>query len=177
MIRHGFIRSKDEIKFLILYSLSFVKFPINFDNILDVCTWCDDGFDYFEFNIAFNELVASHHIEEFTDEAVKTYIITRKGIDTSIAFENKLPVSIKELANISALRVTRTIRRDSCISASTARREAENDFVVTLKMDDIFALDFMVVSESQANLLEMQFKQNAEKIYSDILYSLTKDYE
>ena len=175
MIRHGFIRSKDEIKFLILYSLTFVSFPVDFDKILDICTWCDEGFDYFQFNEAFLELIPSEHIHKQIIDGAEFYKTTEKGIATSKAFETKLPASVKELANISALRVTKEIRRDACIETTTTMR-SDNDFVVTMKMEDIFSLDFMVVSKTQASLLERQFKRNAEKIYNDILHSLTKEF-
>lgn len=173
MKRYGFIRTKDEIKFLILYSLNFITFPINYDKILDICTWCDDGFDYFQFNEAFLELIESNHLDKNSDE---TFLITEKGINTAKAFENKLPVSVKELANISALRVKKEILREACIETSTVKKN-EHDYIVTMKMEDIFSIDFMVVSQTQANLLERQFKKNAEKIYNDVLNSLTKEYE
>ncbi|MFI3226869.1 MAG: DUF4364 family protein [Clostridia bacterium] len=176
MVRRGFIRSNDEIKFLILYSLTFVKFPIVFDKILDICTWCDDGFDYFQINEAFLQLIESSHIEKTAISGKDHFSITQKGIATSEAFENKLPLSVRQLANISALRVTKEIRRNDCIETKTVKRD-ENDYVVTMKMEDIFSMDFMVVSQSQAALLETQFKKNAERIYNDMLNSLTKDYE
>ncbi|MFI3115476.1 MAG: DUF4364 family protein [Clostridia bacterium] len=176
MLRRGFIRSKDDIKFLILFSLTFVNFPINWDRILDICTWCDEGFDYFEFNDAFLELIKSEHLEKHIDNNHEFFIITQKGIDTANAFEKRLPVSIRELASISALRVTREIRREACIVTKTTKR-AENDYVVTMEMEDIFSIDFTVVSESQGKILEMQFKENAEKIYNDLLNSLVKNYD
>lgn len=176
MLRRGFIRSIDEIKYLILYSLTFVKFPITFERILDICTWCDDGFDYFELNQAFLELNQSNHLEKISIEDKDHFTITEKGIATANAFEKKLPVSVRELANISALRVTREIRRDACIETSTVKR-GEHDYVVNMKMEDIFSLDFMVPSTTQASILELQFKQYAELIYNDILNSLTKYHD
>lgn len=176
MNRHGFIRSKDEIKFLVLYSLSFIDFELTFDNILDICTWCDDGFDYFEFNEAFLELTVSGHVEKTHVDDIDLFIITEKGVKTSKEFESRLPLSVKELANISALRVKKEIRRNACITTRTSKR-AENDFVVTMSMDDIFSMDFMVVSKTQAQLLENQFQKNAEKIYNDILNTLTKNHD
>ena len=176
MKRHGFIRLKDEIKFLILYSLSFVDFYLTFDNILDICTWCDDGFDYFEFNEAFLELSSSGHIQKDTNQTEDLFKISEKGIKTSKEFETRLPLSVRELANISALRVTKEIRRNACIDTLTTKR-SDHDYVVTMTMDDIFSMDFMVVSQLQASLLENQFRKNAEKIYNDILNSLIKDYD
>lgn len=175
MKRYGFIRTKDDIKFLILYSLAFVKFPINSNNVVDICTWCDDGFDYFEFNEAFLELLESEHLSKELINSEDMFSITQKGIDTSKAFEAKLPQSVKERANVSALRVTKAVRRDACIETSTKKCD-ENDFIVSMKMQDVFSLDFAVVSHEQGTMLETHFKKHAEKIYDAILDSLTNDF-
>ena len=38
MIRYGFIRTKDEIKFLILTGMTYLPFPVSYDAIVDICT-------------------------------------------------------------------------------------------------------------------------------------------
>lgn len=175
MIRYGFIRGKDDIKFLVLYSLTFINFEMTFENIIDICTWCDDGFDYFEFNEAFLELIESKHLDKSKKDDEDVFLITEKGIKTAKEFESRLPISIKERANISALRVKKEIRRNACISTKITKRD-EADYVVTMQMEDIFSMDFMVVSENQGRMIEKQFKNYAEKIYDDILNSLIKEY-
>lgn len=172
MERYGFIRGKDDIKFLILNSLSYIKFYIDFDNIYDICTWCDEGFDYFEFNEAFLELVESNHLEENDNNQ---FLITEKGLLTAKEFENRLPASVKDIVNMSALRVTKEIRRNTHIKAKTTKI-SDVDYVVNMEMEDVFSLNFNVTSHDQAALIESQFKKNAEKIYDDILNSLIKEY-
>ena len=44
MIRYGFIRTKDEIKFLILTCMTYLPVPVSFDSVVDICTWCVEGF-------------------------------------------------------------------------------------------------------------------------------------
>ncbi len=169
MERFGFIRNKDDIKFLILYSLTFIKFPITFDNIYDVCTWCDEGFNYFEFNEAFLELISSNHLDKVDEK----FQITEKGIKTAEEFNSRLPASVKDIVHISALRVIREIHRTTHIKTKTTKI-SDTDYVASLEMEGVFSLNFNVASPEQGILLESHFKKNAEKIYDDFLNSLTK---
>lgn len=177
MIRYGFIRTKDEIKFLILTCMSDVPFPISYDAVVDICTWCDDGFGYFELSEAFSELQDSKHIEKSSDENGKDiFSITQKGLDTAQAFRNRLPYTVREAAEISALRVVRKIRRDSQVITHT-EKHGDKDFVVELSMQDIFSVRMNVVSAEQASLLEGNFRKHAEAMYQELLSVLTKTYE
>ena len=176
MIRYGFIRTKDEIKFLILTCMTYLPFPVSYDAIVDICTWCDDGFGYFELSEAFSELQTSNHVEKCMEENIEVFSITQKGRETAQAFQNRLPYTVREAAELSALRVIRKIRRDAQISVSTKQID-EKDFVVDMSMQDVFSIRMNVVSLQQAALLERNFKKNAESIYQQLLSALTQEYE
>lgn len=176
MIRYGFIRTKDEIKFLILTCMTYLPFPVSYEAIVDICTWCDDGFGYFELSEAFSELQDSKHIEKSTDSGSELFSITQKGRETAQAFQNRLPYTVREAAELSALRVVRKIRRDAQIS-STVEQQGEKDYIVELSMQGVFSVRMNVVSPSQAALLERTFKKHAESIYQELLAALTKNYE
>ena len=176
MIRYGFIRTKDEIKFLILTGMTYLPFPVSYDAIVDICTWCDDGFGYFELSEAFSELQDSGHIDRITEKSGDLFSITDKGRDTAQVFATRLPYTVREAAELSALRVIRKIRRDAQITAHTEQR-GEKDYIVTLDMQDVFSVQMNVVSESQASLLEQNFKKHAESIYQELLAALTRNYD
>lgn len=176
MIRYGFIRTKDEIKFLILTCMTYLPFPVSFESVVDICTWCDEGFGYFELSEAFSELQQSSHIEKAMDDKTEVFSITQKGRDTAQAFQNRLPYTVREAAEMSALRVIRKIRRDAQISTKTEKC-ADTDYIVEMTMQGVFSIRMNVVSQSQAALLERSFKKNAEAIYQDLLSSLTKNHE
>lgn len=108
MARHGFIRTKEEIKFLVLYATGFLTFPVDLETIIDLCTWCDEGFGYFELKEAFDEMLETGHMEE--SEPGK-YAITDKGRETMELFEKNLPYTVREAAQQSALRVVQKIGR------------------------------------------------------------------
>ncbi len=173
MIRYGFIRNKEEIKFLILYVMGYMPFPVDFDTIVDLCTWCDEGFGFFELNEAFQELLHTGHLLESTPETTPLYAISEKGRNTVKLFDDRLPYTIKKEAQIYALKTVRKIRRDA--ELHTGITPAGEDFLVTLGMEDIFSVSLHVVNEKQALTLEQNFREYAEDIYNDFLRALTKE--
>lgn len=176
MVRYGFIHSKEDIKFLILFAMDLLPFPVNFSSIVDLTTWCDEGFGYFELSEAFYEMIPTGHIEERTDQTEPQYAITEKGRETVRVFEKQIPFPVREAAQRSAIRVVRQIRRDAAIRTSVTERSA-NDLTVRMEMDQVFSIEMDVVNRSQASLLERTFKGNAESIYQTLLSALTANYE
>ena len=43
MVRYGFIHTKEDIKFLVLFAMDLLPFPVTFETVVDLITWCDDG--------------------------------------------------------------------------------------------------------------------------------------
>ena len=111
MVRYGFIHTKEDIKFLVLFAMDLLPFPVSFSTIVDLTTWCDEGFGYFELSEAFYEMVPTGHIEEIPDKGETLYAITEKGREATRIFEKQLPYPVREAAQRSALRVVRQIRR------------------------------------------------------------------
>ena len=176
MVRYGFIHSKEDIKFLILFAMDLLPFPVSFSTVVDLTTWCDEGFGYFELSEAFYEMVPTGHIEERTGGDDTLYSITDKGREAIRVFEKQLPYPVREAAQRSALRVVRQIRRDAAIHTSVTEHAA-NDLTVRMEMEQVFAVEMDVVSRAQASMLEHTFKANAEAIYQTLLSAMTADYE
>lgn len=172
MARHGFIRTKEEIKFLILYAMGRLPFPVDLQCVVDLCTWCDGGFGFFELKEAFDEMLATGHIAQPGHDQ---YEITEKGREAAELFERNLPYSVREAAQQSALRVVQKLRRDAAIITKTEPL-AQDDMLVTLSMEGVFSIQMNVVSQPQAALLERNFRTNAEKIYQVLLRAVTEDY-
>lgn len=176
MARYGFIHSKEDIKFLILFAMDLLPFPVSFSTIVDLTTWCDEGFGYFELSEAFYELPSTGHIAEQDSTGEKVYSITDKGREAIRIFEKQLPYPVREAAQRSALRVVRQIRRDAAIHTAVAEH-SPNDLTVRMEMEQVFAIEMNVVNHSQAALLEKTFKANAEAIYQVLLSAMTENYE
>lgn len=176
MARYGFIKTKEDVKFLILYALCYLPEAATFETLLDVCTWCDDGFGWFEFKEAFDELVATGHIAVADPCADTTYRISDKGQEALAAFHNRLPYTVREAAQRSALRVVRQAHRNAVISTHSEQIQP-NDFLVRMGIDEVFALEMHAANADQASLLEKTFRAHAEEIYQTLLHAMTKDYE
>lgn len=175
MIRYGFIHTKEDIKFLVLFAMDLLPFPVTFETVVDLITWCDDGFGYFELSEAFYEMIPTGHIDESTESGVKHYTITEKGREATRIFEKQLPYPVREAAQRSALRVVRQIRRDAAIHTSVTEH-GEHDLTVRMEMEQVFAIEMAVVSHEQATMLERTFKANAEAIYQKLLGVMTQEY-
>ena len=89
MVRYGFIHTKEDIKFLVLFAMDLLPFPVSFSTIVDLTTWCDEGFGYFELSEAFYEMVPTGHIEEIPDKGETLYAITEKGREATRIFEKQ----------------------------------------------------------------------------------------
>lgn len=176
LARYGFIRTKEDIKFLVLYAMQFLDFPVTFESVVDICTWCDDGFNYFELQEAFREMVETGHIADAPSDGEPLYVITEDGCEAARLFEGNLPYTVREAAQASALRVVRQLRRDAALSTAVEKR-ADNDLIVQLSMQDVFSLRMNVVSRAQASMLERNFRKNAEKIYNVLLDALIRAYD
>ena len=176
MVRHGFIHSKEDIKFLILFAMDLLPFPVSFSTVVDLTTWCDEGFGYFELSEAFYEMLPTGHIAEVPGETEPAYQITDKGREAIRVFEKQLPYPVREAAQRSALRVVRQIRRDAAIH-TVVTEHAPNDLTVRMEMEQVFAIEMAVVSRGQAAMLERTFKNNAEAVYQTLLAAMTADYE
>ena len=111
MVRYGFIHTKEDIKFLVLFAMDLLPFPVSFSTIVDLTTWCDEGFGYFELSEAFYEMVPTGHIEEIPDEGETLYAITEKG---------RYP-HFREAASLSGPR-SRTALCAACRPPDPARR-------------------------------------------------------
>ena len=163
MIRYGFIHTKEDIKFLVLFAMDLLPFPVTFETVVDLITWCDDGFGYFELSEAFYEMIPTGHIDESIENGAKLYAITDKGREATRIFEKQLPYPVREAAQRSAIHTSVT-------------EHGEHDLTVRMEMEQVFAIEMAVVSHEQATMLERTFKANAEAIYQKLLGVMTQEY-
>ncbi len=177
MPRYGFIHEKSEIKYLVLYAMDLIPFPVSYDAIVDIVTWCDEGFGFFELSEAFYELIPTGHVaEDKTAPDGPLYSITEKGREAAKVLGKELPYPVRETAQRSAIRVVRQIRRDATIHVSV-KESAENDLKVRMELDSVYAIEMNVINRDQALMLQRAFKKKAEQIYQTLLIALTSDNE
>ncbi len=174
-MRHGFIRDPKDIKYLIMYSMSFMPFAIGEGDLLDIVL-VDDAFGYFEFSEAFHGLLDTRHVAAVETDAEKLYILTPDGQKLISDMYRELPSTVRDKAERAAMRVVMKIRRDSQIKTNTAKNE-DGTFTVKLQIckDDVdhLCIDMMLMTERQCSLIEDSFRKNAEHIYSSLIALLS----
>ena len=178
MERHGFIREKREIKFLILYALSLLPVPIDETALLDICL-IEDAFGYLEFSEAFHEMLDSGHIENLSESKEKLYSVTKKGRAVLAEFEKLLPASVRSLISRKCSLLVHEIKRSAGITTSMSKL-ISGYVKVNLSLNDgqsdIMLLSMLAPDEKQGYIIEENFKKNANKIYNRILNDLFLDY-
>jgi len=171
----GYIRDKLDLKYLLLFVLSSVNEPLGMDDVIEAAL-TDGAIAYFDASDAFYELVESGHILQKGDDGGNAlYVISERGRGIINSSEKRLPQSVRRDAQKAALTASAKRKRDSLISTETVPRE-DGTFTTRLGMRDDDG-DIMVVSRSQGQLIESNFRANAESIYGAVLNAILKDYD
>ena len=170
MSSFGFISSKLEIKFLILYIMCRVLEPVPFETIQEL-TMCDGGVDYFDFSECLANLVHTEHLT-LSDGL---YAVTDKGRRNSSVCESSLPYSVRMEAEQKLALCNEQLRRRALVKASVRPRD-KGGYEVMLslsdELDELMELRLLVTRQDMALELQKRFRENAEGIYSKLLAEL-----
>ena len=170
MDSYGFIKDKLDLKFLLLNILNSVTEPLSQSDLLEIAL-CDNGVNYFDLSECLKDLEQTGHAAAEDDK----YLITSKGRDTAGIIVKSLPSSVVRAAQKSAIRVVNRIKREAGISVSRSTRP---DGFVSLELslcdngEVLFRTEFLAANNSQADLLENNFRKNATDFYNTALDAL-----
>lgn len=172
MDRFGFIHEKLDIKILILFILRRLPGVVDPETLGELCQ-CDDGIGYFDYSDCLSELIDTGHIRE----SEGGYEITEKGARNADAVESSLPFSVRTKAIRLLTPVEERMRRAAMIKA--AHTVESGGCFVTLAMSDgvgnIIDLRLLCADETQAKLIEKNFRLDAEGYYHRITELLSED--
>jgi len=178
MKRIGLIREKRDIEYLILYTMTFLQFPVRYEDLADMAI-CDGGFGYFEFSDAMAELLELGHIRVTEQDGVQLYDLTESGMLAADAFSRRLPVPVRLEASASAARVNAKLCLTASIRSSRGVREDGTKFVKLSMLDnhvELFSFEMLVANEEQAQLYEKNFRAHAMQMFDGMICVLTNDY-
>ena len=126
MVRYGFIHTKEDIKFLVLFAMDLLPFPVSFSTIVDLTTWCDEGFGYFELSEAFWTRWSRPGTSRRYPTKEKPCTPSPKRDAKLPAFSrSSFPIRSAKPTQRSALRVVRQIRRDAGIHTAVTEHGPE----------------------------------------------------
>lgn len=163
-----------ENKVLILYILNKLKNPITNDGLLRLVLSIMD-MNYFYFQQFLLDLLENEYISCFEQEGKNVYLITEKGKETLELTHDILPGIIKlKVDNNFQSELASTEEEESITAEFTPR--SENDYTVTCKINEknscIFEVSVFAGSREEAKRIVDNWKENAYRIYPEILNSL-----
>ncbi len=170
----GFIRNKQEIKFLILYIAERLIAPVPFE-VMQELTMCDPAVEFFDFSECLNSLVETEHLTRSTDEL---YAITEKGVQNGRACVKELPYSVRLTADRLTEEQNQKIKRARQVQSSITPYKGVYDVSLSFNDDDgrpLWHMDLSVPLEEQAKDLVKRFQQDPEGLYFQLIGVLFPD--
>ena len=176
MRRLGFIHDMLDVKVLILYVMARVSYPVNTQQIYELC-YQDDCLSYFDVCTAIPEMVNSGHLKEADSEC---YVITEKGKADGSLTADSIAFTVKQKAENAVARFNRQIRRSSYVKTQIITRES-GDFSVIMALDDemgnLMTLELVAPDQRQAVRLGRLFEKKAEAVYNLTMAELLDEEE
>ena len=174
MQRLGFIHDIMDVKVLILFVMSRVGYPVNVQQIYELC-FQDDCLSYFDICTALPEMVESNHLKNVENDC---YEITEKGRETAKLVEDSIAFSVRQKAENAVDRFNRKARRSSFVRTEMTQRE-NGDFSVVVSLDDemgnLMKLELVAPNQRQANRLSRLMEKKAEAVYNLTMAELLDD--
>ena len=160
-----------ENKVLILYILDKVNKPISNDGLYSLVLSCID-LNYFYFEQFLLDLIDTRYISRTTIENKDLYQITKTGKKTLSLTIDILPGIVKLKADTNLKQnVEKVENTESIIAESTPF--SENEFEVKLKIvennETLFSLKTIAYSREEAQKIIKNWKDNANKLYPEII--------
>lgn len=174
MQRLGFIHDMMDVKVLILFVMSRVGYPVNVQQIYELC-FQDDCLSYFDICTALPEMVASNHLKGAENDC---YVITDKGRETAKLVEDSIAFTVRQKAENAVDRFNRKMRRSSYVKTSVTQRES-GDYSVRVSLDDdvgnLMTLELVAPDQRQAARLSRLMEKKADAIYTLTMTELLDD--
>lgn len=174
MQRLGFIHDMLDVKFLILYVMARVNYPVDIQQLYELC-YQDDCLSYFDVCTAVPEMVKSNHLKQVENEC---YEITEKGRADGAMTEDSLAFSVRQRVDNAVSKFNRQIRRSSYVKTQIIPRDS-GEFSVIMSMDDetsnLMTLELYAPDQRQAVRLAKLFEKKAEAIYNLTMAELLND--
>jgi len=165
MQRFGYLHDMMDVKILILFILSRVKYPVDVQQLYELC-YQDDSLSYFDVCTAVPEMVASGHLEATQDGK---YVITPKGREDGETTKNDIAYSVKQNAENAIDNFNRQVHRSSFVKTRVEPR-ANGEYGVIMSLSDamgtLMTMELTAPDSRQAVRLSRLFEKKAEAVYN-----------
>ncbi len=174
-IEIGGLRDRDDIRLLICYLLKSVDAPMTRQLLNDAMQ--EDGLaNYFEVTQAIEELLKTGNITADILDEDEVLSVTQKGREAAELLQTSLPITVREKAVNSAIRLTTRakIERENKIEV---KKEDDGGYTITFTLFDketeLMKLSVYVSDSLQLEQVKQNFINDPVKVYSTIITSLS----
>lgn len=172
----GGLRSKTDIKLLMLYLLEQQGAPVPVRILSDVIT-DQELANYFEAMDAVSELKADGNLEVTSVDGQDALLITDVGKEAVAFVEEDLPLSVRSKALETLQRFLRLDRhaKENTVEITPSGDGYNVNFSLNTGDTRLMELNMYVVSRDQAELLKTNYLEDPTHLYSSILTALMLD--
>lgn len=172
----GGLRSKTDIKLLILYLLDSQARPVPVRIISDAIT-DQELANYFEAMDAISELQETGNLEVVSVDGQDALSVTEEGSNSVAYVEDDLPKSVRERALTTVHNFLRFDRhaRENAVEITPSGDGYNVCFSLNTGDTKLMELNMYVVNRDQAELLKHNYLEDPTHLYSSILTALMLD--
>lgn len=172
----GGLRSRTDIRLLILYLLEQTDAPVPVRIISDVIT-DQELANYFEAMDAISELKENGNLTVSNEDGQESLVITDAGRAAVTYVEEDLPKSVRERALSATEHFLRLARhaRENLVEVTPSGDGFNVCFSLKTGDTKLMELNMFVVSKEQAELLKNNYLEDPTHLYSSILTALMLD--
>ena len=176
MEKSGVLREIEDVKLLILYTLSKLNRPVPTEAMVDLFL-NSETVEYFSLKEAIDELIETRHIAVDPEGGVT--VLTRLGYEAARELSSRLPRWACARAVRGAIELLASLDRREGTNARVYERDGQ--FVADCTLSDgdslLYRLELTLPSREFAFATSENFKENAVDIYRMILKKLSGPYK
>lgn len=164
-----------ENKLLLLYLIEKMDLPLSRSQITDYVRQAE-YMDYYTLQQTLAEMVEGGYLENSQDNNSTLYTITEDGQTMLEYFEKHIPASVRAKINTYVRDNRRNIKRDYENTATYFPNVENDEFMVKCGVYEdervLMELFISVETRDQAKQIQANWKNNASKLYSNIIKEL-----
>ena len=170
---------KEEMKFAVLYAIRQFKAPVLESRLYEIFTWDKDIMEYFDLSETLTELLEDGYICKKFYRNEEALCLAPKGESAQLYFGERTPFSIRARIDSAIGRVKYDELADPNAICAEVVLAAEEQYMAKCSINEnkvpILELSINMGKKLQAQKVAKYFKENADRIYAEILKICTED--
>lgn len=169
-------KEPSEIKLIILYLIKSFNGPLDNGQITDLFMY-HSFVDYFTMQEYLDEMDKAGLVDIYMEDGVRKYILTGLGQNSLEFFADRLPKTVRERLLMSVRRYQKRLKNQLEVQANY-HAENELEYMMDCAIYEsgvpLLTLKISAGSKDAAMKMAARFKEEPQKIYSEIIRLLTE---